>query len=65
MKRSPDALCYHQCCEYCLPDLGTGGEEDGAVQGEVDGQEADSSLFGNFYTQEVSETRTANHRPRR
>lgn len=24
MKKSPDALCYHRCCETCLPDAGAG-----------------------------------------
>lgn len=65
MKRSPDALCYHQCCQYCLPDLGTGGKADAAVQVGLDGQEGESSLFGNFCTQEVSETGAPGHRSRR
>lgn len=65
MKKSPDALCYHQCCEYCLPDLGTGGGADAAVQGGLDGQQGESSLFGNFCTQEVSETGAPDHHTRR
>ncbi|KAF3760328.1 hypothetical protein M406DRAFT_343443 [Cryphonectria parasitica EP155] len=31
MRRSPDSLCYHQCCQDCQPDLRTGAEAQAAA----------------------------------